>query len=69
LKVLGPPGNSGKAEPVLVTMKCSSEAKHLIRHAYRFRQISVTADLSTDSRDERREATEKLKKKIKDFSQ
>ena len=73
LKVLGRVGDSGKAPPVLVTMKSSSEAQHLIKQAYRLnkikhlRRIFLTADLSKDARVERGKAIEELKKKIRDF--
>ena len=73
MKILGRVGNSGKAPPVLMTMRSASEAQYLIKNANRLskvdhlRRVFVTEDLSKDAREKRRKVIEDLKKKIKDF--
>ena len=73
VKILGKVGDSGKAPPVLMTMKCSSEAQRLIRNSYRLRRVIglrrvfVTPDLSKEAREERKKTFEDLKRKITDF--
>ncbi len=72
-KIMGKVGNSGRAPPVLVTMKCSDEARLVVKHAGRLskvkelRRVYVTPDLSKEERDKRIKLKDEIKEKIKEF--
>ena len=73
MKILGKIGSCGKAPPVLVTMKNSFEAEHIIKHASRLskvcmlRRVYVTPDMSKEERETQKKLVDDLKKKIEEF--
>ena len=70
---MGKIGNSGRAPPVLVTMKDSNEAHLVVKNAWRLsrvkelRRVYITPDLSKEDREKRKQLKEDLKKKIVEF--
>ena len=71
--ILGKVGKSGRAPPVLVTMKHPKDAALVLKYASRLnkivglRRVYVTPDLCKEERDKRRKLKDNLKKKIVEF--
>ena len=73
IKLLGKIGTTGKAPPVMVTLKDSLEARQMLKYSshlnklYMLRRVYVTPDMSKEEREMQKKLVEDLKKKIEDF--